>query len=93
MLIAKIVGVHGIKGTIKIQSYAESLDIFKAGTALLVIGPGGSESRCEISWVKPHARGALLALKNVTNHHQAKTLVGSELYIEKETLPELEANT
>ncbi len=92
MLIGKIVGVHGLTGTFKIQSYAESLDIFKAGTIVTARTPDGSENGYEIDWIKPHSRGALLALKGVTHRDQAKTLLGSDLHIEKAALPELEAD-
>jgi 16S rRNA processing protein RimM len=87
------VGAHGLKGTSKIQSYAESLEIFKSGTILLVSSPDGNENRYEIDWIKSHSRGALLALKDVTDREQAKSLIGSELYIEKAELPKLEAGT
>ena len=65
VLIGKIVGAHGGKGTSKIQSYAESLEIFQSGTALLVSSPDGSQNRYEIDWIKSHSRWALLALKEV----------------------------
>lgn len=91
-LVGKIVGAHGVKGTSKIYAYVESLSIFKPGTALLVCNPDGSEKSYEIKWVKPHSRGALLALKEVTNREQAKTLVGSELYIRRSGLPKLETD-
>lgn len=90
VLIGKIVGAHGVKGTSKISAYVESLTIFKPGTALLVCNPEGSENSYEIDWVKPHSRGALLALKDVSSRDQAKTLVGSELYIQRARLPKLE---
>jgi len=90
VLIGKILGAHGMKGTCKIQSYAESLEIFKSGEFLLVSRPGGSENRYEIDWIQPHSRWALLALKQVTRRDQAKSLIGSELFVEKAGLPELE---
>ena len=91
VLIGKIVGAHGLKGTSKIRSYAESLEVFKPGKVLLVSSPGGGRNRYEIDWIKPHSRGALLAFKEVTGRDQAKSLIGSELYIEKAELPKLEA--
>ena len=90
VLVGKIVGAHGVKGTSKISVYVESLTIFKPDTALLVCSPDGSENSYEIDWVKPHSRGALLALKDVTSREQAKTLVGSGLYIQRAGLPKLE---
>ncbi|MEE9496826.1 MAG: ribosome maturation factor RimM [Desulfobacterales bacterium] len=89
-LVGRIVGAHGVKGTSKISTYVESLTIFKPGTALLVCSPDGSENSYEIDWVKPHSRGALLALKDITSRDQAKTLVGSGLYIQRTRLPKLE---
>ena len=93
VLIGKIVGAHGLKGTSKIQSYAESLEIFESGTTLLVRRPDGGENCYKIDWIKLHSHGALLALKEVSDRNQAKLLIGSELYIEKTKLPELEAGT
>ena len=86
-------GAHGLKGTCRIQSYAESLEIFKPGSLLLVSSPGGSEKHYEIDWIKPHSRGALLTLKEITGRDQTESLIGSELYIEKAALPKLEAGT
>jgi 16S rRNA processing protein RimM len=93
VLIGKIVGVHGVKGTSKIQSYAESLEIFRTGAILLIHRPDGIEQRYEIDWIKSHSRGALLALKEIVSCDQAKSLIGSEIYIEKAELPELAAGT
>jgi 16S rRNA processing protein RimM len=87
------VGAHGLKGTSKIKSYAESLEIFKSGAVLLVSSPDGRKNRYEIDWIKSHSRGALLTFKEITGRDQAKSLIGSEIYIEKAELPELEAGT
>jgi 16S rRNA processing protein RimM len=90
VLIGKIIGVHGVGGTIRIQSFAESLEIFKPGTALLVISPENRKTRCKIKWIKPHARGALLTVMEISNRDEAKALTGSELYIERSRFPKLE---
>ena len=90
VIIGKIVGVHGVKGTVKIHSYAESLEIFEPGASIALCHSDGSEEFFEIDWIKPHSRGALLALKNVKHRDQAKTLIGADLQIEKTKLPELE---
>ncbi|MGD9132297.1 MAG: ribosome maturation factor RimM, partial [Desulfobacterales bacterium] len=74
-------------------SFAESLEIFESGTTLLVRHPDGGDNCYEIDWIKSHSRGALLDFKEVTDRDQAKSLIGSELYIEKAKLPKLEAGT
>jgi 16S rRNA processing protein RimM len=93
VLIGKIVGTHGVKGTCKIQSLAESLEVFEPGAALVIRKPDGSENSYEIIRVKPHSRRALLTLKDVANHEQAKALVGSELYTGRARLPKLDDGT
>jgi 16S rRNA processing protein RimM len=93
VLIGKIVGTHGVKGTCKIQSFADSLAVFEPGETLLVRRPDGSENSYEIIRVKPHSRGALLTLKDVANREQAKTLIGTELYIDRARLPKLDNGT
>ena len=90
MLIGRIVGAHGVKGTNKISVYVDSLTIFEPGTDLLVRSSDGNENSHEISWVKPHSRGALLALKDITSREQAKALIGSEIFIQRTRLPKLE---
>ncbi len=83
-------GVHGVKGTLKIHSYAESLEIFQPGAMISVSTSDGREESYEIDWIKPHSRGALLALNNISDRDQAKTLIGADLQIEKAELPDLE---
>ena len=93
VLIGKIVGVHGVKGTHKIRSYAESLDIFKPGNSILIHDRREQDEIHEINWVKPHTGVPLLSLKGVANRQQAEAMVGCELFIKKSELPELEDNT
>ena len=90
MLIGKIVGAHGVKGANKISVYIDSLTIFEPGTDLLIRSSDGSEKSHKISWVKPHSRGALLALEDITSREQAKELIGSKLFIKRAKLPKLE---
>ena len=93
MLIGKIVGVHGIKGTNKLRSYAESLSVFLPGRSILVRDLRGREASYEIHWVKPHTGTPLVSFKGITNRDQAKTLIGAELFIPQSELPELDEDT
>ena len=93
MLIGEIVGTHGIKGTNRMRSYAESLSVFGPGRSILIRDRHGREVRHEINWVKPHTGPPLVSFKGVTNCDQAKTLVGSKLFIPESELPELEEGT
>ncbi|MGD8991095.1 MAG: ribosome maturation factor RimM [Desulfobacterales bacterium] len=88
--IGKIVGVHGVKGALKIHSFAESLEIFQPGDWISVSIPEVGEKDYEIDWIKPHSQVALLSLNNISDRDQAMTLIGADLQIEKALLPELE---
>lgn len=92
--IGKIVGVHGLKGTIKVYSYAdEPLSVFKPGALIIARNTKGLEKTYVIEWAKPHKRTILLSLKGVRSCSLAETLIDSELFIEKAKLPELEDGT
>ena len=93
MLIGKIVGIHGIKGTNKLRSYAESLSVFLPGRSILVRDLRGREASYEIHWVKPHTGTPLVSFKGITDYGQAKTLIGAELFIPQSELPELDEDT
>jgi len=88
--VGKIVGAHGVKGNIKVNSYAESLSVFKPGSLILLITPKGFEKSCKIKWVKPHGKLTLLSLEGVENRNSVETLIGSVFFIERAHLPELE---
>jgi len=93
VLVGEIVGVHGIKGTNKIRSYAESLSLFRPGSSVLVREAGGQENSREIKWVKPHTGKALISFKGVNERSQAEALIGAELFVPREELAELEEGT
>lgn len=88
--VGKIVGAHGVKGNLKVYSYAESVSFFEPGRLLLVIHTGKIEKHFAIKWAKPHGKSILLSFKGIEDRNTAKTLVGAELFIERIALPELE---
>lgn len=88
--VGKIVGAHGVKGNIKVYSYAESLSVFKPGSLILLINPKGLEKSYKIRWVKPHGKLALLALEGIENRNSVKALMDSVFVIERSHLPEPE---
>lgn len=88
--VGKIVGAHGVKGNLKIYSYADSVSVFKPGSSILVGRTGKTEKYYTIKWAKPHGKFILLSFKGIENRNAAETLIGSELFIERTALPELE---
>lgn len=88
--IGKIIGVHGIRGVLKVFSYAESVSRYQPGLSLHVKRAGGGENIFKIKWAKPHSKFILLSLEDISNRNEAEGLVGSELFIGRDTLEEPE---
>ena len=93
LIIGKIIGTHGVKGIVKVRSYAESLSVFKPSSLIIVRSIKGLEKVYSIKWAKPHQRVILLSLKEINNLNLAEELIGSELIIKQSKLPELEKGT
>jgi len=91
--IGKIVGTHGLNGTSKVFSYAESVSIFTPNSSIILRQPEGSQRPYVIQWAKQHTRCILLALEGVTDRDQAESLIGCELLIPRSSLPEPEEGT
>jgi 16S rRNA processing protein RimM len=93
LLIGKIVGAHGVKGTVKVYSYAESVSIFKPGGRITIKNTNKREKRYSIIWAKAHGKVILLSIEEITNRGEAKSFVGAKLYVEKAMLPKAEAGS
>jgi 16S rRNA processing protein RimM len=81
--IARIVAAHGIKGHVKLKSYAVDVKTLTAHGALQTAD--GRE--IEITKLKP-ANDVLIAdIKSVRDRNTAEALVGQDLFIAREKLP------
>jgi len=92
-LMGEIVGVHGLRGALKIRSYADSPMLFEAGLTFYLASPDGHvQSRC-VDWAKPHGKGVLMAIAGVADRETAETLIGSRILVDRSLLPDLEEGT
>ena len=91
--IGKIVGAHGIKGVVKVFSYAESSARYQSGMLLFLKDSHGNRFDRTVNWAKPHSKTILLSLDGIQDRSQAEALIGSELFIEKAGLEELDAGS
>lgn len=94
VLIGQITGVHGLHGSLKVNSHTESLDLYKKGETLLVrrTGKGSTLSeRClTIQSVSPYKRKILLKFDEISDIDSAERLIGADILIPREKFPELE---
>ena len=93
VLIGKIVGVHGLKGTNKFKSYAESLSVFYPGQSILIRDNRNRETSVELDWIKSHTGTPLISFKGVTDRDRAEAFIGAELFIPETELPKLDEDT
>ena len=87
IIIGKIVGVHGIRGWLKILSFTRPRqNIFDYGPWLVK----QSEEWQEIQLLegKPQGKGLVASLEGITDRDEAMALVSSEIAIDRDQLPE-----
>ncbi len=97
LTIGKITGVHGLAGNLKVWSFAESHETFGKGRQVKLQSEGqATEATAEfytIAKASARKKGVLLSLKNVDTIELAQSLVGKEIHMAKNELPDLETDT
>jgi 16S rRNA processing protein RimM len=87
--IGKITGLHGFKGTLKLQPYVESMEFFTPETQICVRNKNNEIFHYTIEWIKPHKKGFLFLFKEVFSFEECQDLVNAELLIERRRMPKL----
>jgi 16S rRNA processing protein RimM len=91
LIIGKIVGTHGIGGTIKVYSYAQSPSFFHSGRVVFGhVGKKDITTPITIVSARPHKGVVLLSLKGIHHIDDALPLVGTYLYCDASMLPVLD---
>ncbi|MBU8848342.1 MAG: ribosome maturation factor RimM [Desulfobacterales bacterium] len=86
--IGRVTGVHGLDGKLKVWSFAESIDTFCPGRNVLLKSGKDLGKPYSILKALAHKKGVLLSLDGVDNRDLAKDLVGKEILIDRDQLPE-----
>lgn len=86
LCIAKIVGVHGVRGFVKIKPYTTNpTDMASYGKISNITG--SKEFNIEIKF--PQKDLLIASIKDINDRNEAAALVGLELYVSRDALPEL----
>lgn len=88
--IGTIVGVHGIKGYLKLYSPAESTDFFEPGKHVNLQHRGGRVENQRVRDLQPYKNGLRIAFEGITDRNAANAMVGAEIYIKRSELPKPE---
>ena len=90
LLIAKVIGVHGMKGYLKVYSFDESTDLFIPGSRVRLKNSVGGINQLTVKDVQPYKNILRIAFEEITDRTVAETFVGSELLLRRYQLPEPE---
>ena len=91
--IGKVTGVHGLNGNLKVCSFAASMDTFCPGRLVFLKSGQAMSTPYSIVKVSAHKKGVILQLDGVDSRNLAEDLVGCEVLIERDQLPEPEKDT
>jgi 16S rRNA processing protein RimM len=89
----KVIGAHGIAGTVRVYSYMESPDFFKSGETIQLVDKKGNPSIFKINWARSHGKVVLISFKGIEDRARAQELTNAELRLKRSLLPKLETGT
>lgn len=89
----KIVGTHGIRGILKMVSFAESNALFAPGKALAFRGKDGARKTFRVTSSRPHKSVILLRVDGIASIETAQVWSGCEVCVEKAALAPSEKGT
>jgi 16S rRNA processing protein RimM len=88
--IGRVVKTHGVRGKVKVEYFGEDLHRFSLYREIFIEGEKGRPEPYEIVEAIPQPPRLILRLKGIEKIEEAKPLIGKEILIKKEALPELE---
>lgn len=94
LAVGKIVGVHGLRGELKVELYTDFPERFEEGIALWA-GRGGSDAlqSVTITGARPHKNLMLLRLAQVASREEGEALRGTWLFVDEDEAVELDDDT
>lgn len=94
LAVGKIVGVHGLRGELKVELYTDFPERFEEGITLWA-GRGGNSAlqAVTVSGARPHKNLMLLRLAQVASREEGETLRGTWLFVNEDEAVELDEDT
>jgi 16S rRNA processing protein RimM len=83
LLIGRVIGPHGLRGLLKIESYAQSEDTLLTAGKIFLRQSHGEISEHGILSAVPHKGGALIRLEGLDSRDRAELYRGAEVLISK----------
>jgi 16S rRNA processing protein RimM len=90
ILLGRIVGVHGIKGDLKVKSESDVFERQISAVDRLTLYRGTRKEELEIEKIKPYKDIYLIKFKGINDRNEAEERIGGELWIREEQKVPLE---
>lgn len=86
LLLGKVIRPHGLKGLLKIASYARSAQSFLQAGSVCLRPRSGGEQAFKLLAVQPSGKNLLMKLEGLTTIDQAEPYSGAEIFVQRESL-------
>lgn len=90
LLIGKIVGIHGMKGYLKVYSFDGTMDLFIPGSQVRVKSGINGINRLTVRDVQPYKNILRILFEEIADRDQAEKMAGADLLLQRSELPEPE---
>ncbi len=89
VLLGKVISTHGVRGQLRLFLFSGEYSSIAALDRIILKGPNREMETFEVAATAKHGKKFLLTLKKYDNVNQVLHLVGRELYVKRDQLPEL----
>lgn len=89
VLLGKVIATHGIRGQLRVVLFSGEFSSVAGIDSVILKGPSGVMDTFAVADVARHGKKVLITLKGADNINQVLNLVGRELYVRREQLPQL----
>ena len=87
MLLGEIIRPHGLKGLLRVQSYADSVGSFLNAGAVFLRSEEGLWYEYAVLSVNRKKSTILMALDGIDSRNKAEKYQGAEIFIRRESIP------
>ncbi len=88
--IGRVLRAQGLRGELKLHSYADSMEVFAPGRRIVAVDAHGTERTYVIARSRPQGRAVVVAFEGITDIGQAEALTGCDLFVDRAELPQPE---
>jgi 16S rRNA processing protein RimM len=92
LMAGKVIGVHGIHGAVRLKSFVDP-NLINPVNPLFYRTSERNIHRISVISIKSYQSNLLVTFEGITDRTQATAFIGTQLYIERKALPELDSDT